>query len=489
MRTREQLAARQLELNALMQGIIDANPNTVPAEEQSKFDTYLAERNQIVEEEKSLTAAEQQAAANRAAMAAFKPIVQHRRADTQVEFSQSQQATQNSTAGSGAGNFRVTSEVMTLQEIRTRFADCPEQKPVALTAKNGGFRNLGEQLIAIASTEVSGGHNTDPRLFYSTVTPQMAASGAGASTPVDGGYLIQKDVMTEMTDKSYGDDAVLSRVRRFGCGANSDGLTMNLVDETSRASGSRWGGVQVYYGAEADAATATKPKFRQTKWDLKDVIGLMYATNRLLQDAGMLGAVFQEAFASELRFFCGDGVINHLGGGQILGILNSDALVTVAKETGQAAATIQYENINKMWSRMWARSRGNAVWLINQDCEPALDSMVIPTGTGGVPVYLPAGGLSQTRFASLKGAPVIPTEFNPTLGTVGDILLVDLSQYLLIDKGGPQSDSSMHVRFINNEMTYRFLYRVDGRPLWNTVLTPAKGTNTLSPFVALATRS
>ena len=147
------------------------------------------------------------------------------------------------------------------------------------------------------------------------------------------------------------------------------------------------------------------------------------------------------------------------------------------------------ENVNKMWSRMWARSRGNAVWLINQDCEPALDSMTIPVGTGGMPVYLPPGGLSGDRFARLKGAPVIPTEFNPTLGTVGDIMLVDLSQYLLIDKGGPQADSSIHVRFINNEKTFRFIYRVDGRPLWNTVLTPAKGSNTLSPFVALATRS
>ena len=106
-----------------------------------------------------------------------------------------------------------------------------------------------------------------------------------------------------------------------------------------------------------------------------------------------------------------------------------------------------------------------------------------------MPVYLPPGGLSGDRFARLKGAPVIPTEFNPTLGTVGDIMLVDLSQYLLIDKGGPQADSSIHVRFINNEKTFRFIYRVDGRPLWNTVLTPAKGSNTLSPFVALATRS
>jgi len=481
MRTREQLAARLAELKTANEAIMAANPVMVPVEEQAKFDANMTEMQGIKTEEVELLAAEKRVADNRAAMASITPIVTPRRAESQAEF----------TANNGNTNPQIVvkSEVMTMEEIKVRFADKPERKPVELTAKNGGFGSVGEQLIAIASAEVNGEHRVDPRLHYGHVTPQMAATGAGASTPTDGGYLIQKDVMTDLTDKSFGGDEVLSRVRKFGCGPNSDGLTMNLVDETSRVSGSRWGGVQVYYGAEADAATATKPKFRQTKWELKDVIGLMYATNRLLADAGMLGTVFTEAFASEIRFFVGDAIINGVGGGQILGVLNSNALVSVAKETGQAAATIQFENINKMWSRMWARSRGNAVWLINQDCEPALDSMVVPVGTGGVPVYLPAGGLSGSRLATLKGAPVIPTEFNPTLGTVGDIMLVDPSQYLLIDKGGLQSDSSIHVRFVNNEQTFRFIYRVDGRPLWNNALTPAKGSATLSPFVALATRS
>lgn len=482
MRTREQLAARLVELQTQMSAIVAANPVTVPKEEQDKFDAALNEVKEIQAEEAALIKAEKQAADNKAALASIKPIVMPRQTQLQSDYVQTGTASENT-------HITVKSEVMTVDEIRTRFADKPEQKPLVLNAKNGGFRSLGEQLIAIASAGITNGRTEDPRLHWDNVVPQAAATGAGASTPTDGGYLIQKDVMTELTDKSFGGDEVLGRVRRFGCGQNSDGLTMNLVDETSRVSGSRWGGVQVYYGAEADSATATKPKFRQTKWELKDVIGLMYATNRLLADAGMLGSVFTEAFASEIRFFVGDGVINGLGGGQILGLLNAGALVSVSKETGQAAATIQFENINKMWARMWARSRGNAVWLINQDCEPALDSMSVPAGTGGLPVYLPAGGLSQSRLATLKGAPVIPTEFNPALGTVGDIMLVDLSQYLLIDKGGLQSDSSAHVRFINNEQTFRFIYRVDGRPLWNSALTPAKGSATLSPFVALATRS
>jgi hypothetical protein len=44
------------------------------------------------------------------------------------------------------------------------------------------------------------------------------------------------------------------------------------------------------------------------------------------------------------------------------------------------------------------------------------------------------------------------------------------------------------VRFINDEMCYRLTWRLDGQPIWNKPLTPFKGTNTTSPFVALATR-
>jgi HK97 family phage major capsid protein len=475
------LQDRRTELLTSMKSMLAGGSLT--EEQGQQYDAMEAECKAIPDKVKAVEAEIAKDAARASALAQLErtPLVQSRQS--------TQDTTRTDLSGGGLPAVTIKSEVMTMDEIRTQFASCSDQKPYILTADNGGFRSLGEQLQAIAGAETQPQYMHDPRLHYGKVTPQMVVSGAGAGTPTDGGYLIQKDLQTELADKSYGGDPVLSRVRRFGCSQNSDGLTMNLIDETSRASGSRWGGVQVYYGAEADSATAKKPKFRQQKWELKDVIGLMYATDRLLADAGMLQTVFMEAFSSEIRFFVGNGVINDTGAGQIQGLLTANCLVSVAKETGQAANTIQFENVNKMWSRMWARSRPNAVWLINQDCEPALDSMSIPVGTGGMPVYLPAGGLSDDRLARLKGAPVIPTEFNPTLGTKGDIMLVDLSQYLLIDKGGPRGDSSIHVRFINNETTFRFIYRVDGQPLWNSALTPAKGSNTLSPFVALDTRA
>ena len=126
--------------------------------------------------------------------------------------------------------------------------------------------------------------------------------------------------------------------------------------------------------------------------------------------------------------------------------------------------------------------------MINQDVEPQLSQMTITVGTGGIPVYMPAGGVSGAQYSTLFGRPVIPVEQANTIGSLGDISLVDLSQYLLIDKGGINAASSIHVRFIYDESVFRFIYRVDGMPIWKSSLQPFKGSNTLSPFVTLAAR-
>ncbi len=480
MRTREQLAARQEELKVSMNAIVTANPVMVPKEEQDKFDAYLAEINQIKAEEIELNKAEQRAVENRASMASITPVAARRQADSQDVF---QQATQNSTAGQG-GAVRVISEVMNLDEIRTRFADCPERKPMVLNSKNGGFQTMGEQLVHIAVHGKTQGAVSDPRLYWENVDAQMAITGAGASVPSDGGFLIQKDVATNFESRLISEGEVLKGVDTVDITSNSDGLAVNMIDETSRADGSQWGGVQAFWGAEADTASAKKPKFRQAKLILKDLIGLAYVTDRLLMDASALGQIYEKAFGEVFTFKMEDGVFNGTGGGQMEGFLNSPCLV---KATRTTSGTIKYEDIVNMWSRVYARSRKNAGWFINQDIEPALYTMSLAVGTAGAPVYLPAGGASGQPYATLYGRPVIATEYNASLGTVGDIVCVDLDQYAMIKKGGVRSDSSIHVRFIYNESTFRWLYRTDGQPKWALPLTPAKGSATKSPFVALAT--
>jgi HK97 family phage major capsid protein len=168
--------------------------------------------------------------------------------------------------------------------------------------------------------------------------------------------------------------------------------------------------------------------------------------------------------------------------------MNAPCLVSVPKETGQPATTIVTENVLKMASRMYAPSYRNAVWLIAQDAMPQIGALAIVVGTGGAPVFI--ADIKNPLGASLSGRPIIWSPHCQTLGTTGDIILADLGQYITITKAGigMETATSIHVKFIYDETAFRFVVRFDGQPWWASARTPKHGTNTVSPFVALATR-
>jgi HK97 family phage major capsid protein len=138
-----------------------------------------------------------------------------------------------------------------------------------------------------------------------------------------------------------------------------------------------------------------------------------------------------------------------------------------------------------MASRLPVQSRVNAVWLIHPDAEPQLPLMTI----GDQPVYMPPGGLRDTPFGRLLGRPVIPHQVCQTVGDLGDIMLVDLSQYLTAVKaGGLRSQTSIHLWFDQGITAFRFDLRIAGQPWWSELTTANNGTFTQSPFVTLAAR-
>lgn len=346
------------------------------------------------------------------------------------------------------------------------------------------FATFGEYLRAVIASSTPG-CVIDKRL-----NALRAASGANEGVGSQGGFLVQTDQATEILSKAYAVSNLASRCRRIQIGSNSNSISIKGVDESSRVTGSRWGGVQVYWAGEADTVTASKPKFRDMELKLGKLMGLYYATDELMQDASALGGIVGQAFTEEIAWMLDSAIIGGTGAGQPLGFMNSAALVTQNKEGSQAADTILSNNISKMWSRLHPRSKGNAVWLCNPDVTPQFDTLNVAVknvaGTENV------GGVTQIVYDAarntIKGRPIVEIEQCETIGDLGDFLLVDLSQYLIIEKGGLQAAESMHVKFIYGENTLRFTYRVNGQPLWDKVLTPAKGSNTLSPFVALQAR-
>lgn len=384
---------------------------------------------------------------------------------------------------------RTGSEERAVGEIATAVA---ARRANAINNAPRPFGSFGDQLIAIAHAATSARTGkVDQRLtaiadYERTV---LAATGASEGVASDGGFLVQHDFASEVMAGMLAGGEVMNRVRRIPLSSGANGIKLNAIDETSRALGSRWAGVRAYWAAESATLTSSRPKFRRITLELNKVIGLFYATSELLQDASALESIASQGFTEELRFATEDAIIRGTGAGQPLGILSAGGVVSQAKETGQAAATIVSTNIMKMMTRMPARNFANAVWTINQEAFPQLQQMYVATGDGGQLVYMPPTGISASPYGTLYGRPVVPTEYNAALGTVGDIILADFSEYLMIEKSAPEWASSMHVQFLTDEMTYRMTYRVDGQPSLASAITPYKGSATQAHFVTLATRA
>lgn len=343
-----------------------------------------------------------------------------------------------------------------------------------------GFSSMGEQLLAVHRAALNPG-NTDVRL--------LALTGAGESGTSGEGFMVQQEFTNESLTRMYNAGQIMSRVNRRPVGANANGIRVNVINETSRADGSRQGGLRGYWTNEGGSYTASKPAYRRFSLDLEKLTGLYIPTDELLQDYAALQAEISDGFNKEFTFKCEDAVVEGDGAGKPLGVMNSPAVISVAKETGQAAATIVYANLAKMWSRfaVWARNSPAAAWFYNQDCEQQLFSLALPVGTAALEprfiTFAPDGSLRAF------GKPMIPVEYCATLGTTGDLLLLDLNDYRWIDKNGVQEASSIHVYFSTGEQAFRFTYRANGAPFQNSAITPFKGSNTVSSYVKLDTRA
>lgn len=332
----------------------------------------------------------------------------------------------------------------------------------------------------------------DARLRNGRGVFRGAATGANESVPSEGGFAVSTDFENRLMEQIFADSPLLRMLQEIEISTNANGIKITYVDETSRVDGSRWGGIRGYWLAEAAAKTASQPKVRQVEWLLKKVAALVYLTDELLADAAAFGRFVFEAMAKELRFQIQDRVINGTGAGGPLGILQAPALVSVAKESGQAADSVLWENIKKMWSRFIGE---NPTWLINRDIVPELYSMAQAVGTGGTAVYVPGSqggtaGAARAPLNTLMGAPVLEIEQAATLGDQGDIILVDPQAYGLARKSEMvQTATSIHVKFVEDETVLRAVARVDGNPIPNAPITPYKGAATRSPFVTLDERA
>lgn len=446
--TIEDLEAQQQELLAASQALVDAADGEERDLTDEELDTIEANRVKVEGLGKQISA-------RRAAT----PVAQGQGRRTQPE-------PQNRGEPAAAGRRTVPATVR--DNARHNFT-------------NFGEFAMGVRLQAAGGSE----HEAVKKLLNAATTYGNEGNGA------DGGFLVPPEFSRQLWQKVEAEENLMNRCTPLTPSGNSMSIPK---DETTA-----WGtaGVRVYWEAEAAAATASKAALELVTQRLHKLFALVPASDELLEDASGYESFIQAIVPGRMAATINTAIVDGTGAGQPLGILKAPSLVSVAKETSQPADTVWMKNIEKMWSRMYAPWRRNSIWLINQDIEPSLGGMAFQAtgassdlpGTSAVPAYMPPGGLSNSPYGTLKGRPVVPVQACKTVGDKGDIILVDLNQYWILRKAaGMKTDTSMHLYFDQGLTAFRFIFRINGQPMWSSAITPQNGSNTLSWAITVDAR-
>lgn len=308
-----------------------------------------------------------------------------------------------------------------------------------------------------------------------------AATGSTSSIPSEGGFAVPTEFADGLWQALYSTGQILDLCDRLPM--RSAKLKIPAIGDDARTDGNRFGGLTMNWLEPGDEIPASRPEVRRLEFTTKRLAGLTWSSDELIADAPAWEATLTRLFGLESAFRIEDEIINGEGSRGPLGILNSPCLITVAPESGQAAATIRAENLVGMWTRCWGASRRRAVWLLGDDAAAQIALATLGTGTTAFSkiISFADGGMQ------IMGRPAVTMEQGAQLGTVGDVILCDLSQYIVAERS-TRAESSIHVRFIHGESAFRFSVRADGMPAWASTITPKNAAATQSPFIALAAR-
>ncbi len=348
-----------------------------------------------------------------------------------------------------------------------------------------GVRGLGDVLSDMMTAETTG--KIPERLQACTAPPGTKTVGTDEFASVEeaiGGWWIPPAHDPRLLEKGIEDDWVRAN-GAVPIPVAGQMVTVNAITDVNRTS-TLYNGIQVFTTKEKGAMTAATGTFEQIELKPKAVTGLYYMTDALMHYAPAMGAVLGGMFRDALIYKQLQQFTEGTGAGESMGIFNAGAKYEQSPESEQAAATILTPNVLKMRSHMRPQEYSKSVWLASLSCMEQLNTLTIDVGTGGSTVALV--NITNDGIERILGRPLIYTEFAAAVGTATDLTLVSWPTYLIGEGTYASSDSSIHVRFLENETAFRFVMQLDGQPWWRTTLT-LRNSWEVAPIVTLAART
>lgn len=338
------------------------------------------------------------------------------------------------------------------------------------------FENIAEFIGAVV-------YNPDDQRLASLWNEGIRADQE-MKTGTKGGFAIPEQFRSTLLEIPAQGAVVRPRATVIPAGSPPDAaISMPALDQTGDAPDNMYGGVAVQWIAEGATKPETSFALRQIKLEPQEVAGSLDATDKLLRNWTAASSIIERLLrgalttAQEVAFLSGDGI------GKPLGVINSGAAATVNRE---ASNSIFFEDLTAMAAKIIRRG-GSPVWIGSPSIIPQLLSMrnrigSPPVGSGELIWQQNArDGFGNTQ---LLGFPLLWNDRSPALGSKGDLILADLSYYLIKDGSGPFVASSEHVQFRNNITVIKIFTNVDGQP-WLTAPIELADGYTVSPFVIL----
>jgi len=292
----------------------------------------------------------------------------------------------------------------------------------------------------------------------------------GTGVPSSGGFSVPEPLAAQWLDDSIEGEIIRPRATVWPM----ESATRKVAgwDAADQSGGTLFGGFAMEFIAEAGEGALQTGKLRMIQLTAKKGAIFVDISNELREDGQGFEAQLDRAMRTSIGYGMDQYFIGGTGAGQPLGIRNDPAKISVTKEAGQSADTLLYENLTKMFARMYPAGRQRGIWLANDTTITQLLTLSIAIGTGGS--HIPVMTESNGQF-NILGRPVIFTSHMPTLGDADDIMFVDLSQYAIGIRRDMKIENSNIPGWRYDLMSYRALLRFDGQGTWNKAITPRNG--------------
>lgn len=352
--------------------------------------------------------------------------------------------------------------------------------------RKGEYR-AADYIRASIAEDIPGYANAE-QLYQLRQESEAVMANYTGTIPSKGGLLVPEEFRTALMVEALEDNYIRQRSTVIPMKAGK--LNFAGIRDESHSGETYFGGITAYWEDEIPAGTTSEAALEQITLDPKKLTANARVPNDLLADALGLEALIYQLYPPAIAAKEEVGFIEGNGAKRPLGFMDASAgaMISITRAT---ANQINPADIWNMYSRLLPNSkkRKKAVWLTSPTTLPQIQSLALDVGTGGGPLM--TFNIGSEPSVPLLGLPVIESTKIPELGDVGDLVLVDLSKYLIGDRQALQISKSEHQYHSTDETGYRFTSRVDARPWLTTPLITEKGdsTTSLSAFIKLGAAS